>query len=84
MGCFELSQRHMEKVMAEFMAEEATKGKKAGGFVPFRNSKLTHLLEASLSGNSKTVMMAAISPAADNYEETLGNPVRTVGGATVH
>mmetsp|Transcript_23971 Transcript_23971/g.53982 ORF Transcript_23971/g.53982 Transcript_23971/m.53982 type:complete len:1025 (+) Transcript_23971:51-3125(+) len=39
--------------------------------VPFRNSKLTHLLQESLSGNSKTVMIAAISPSKNNFEETL-------------
>jgi len=39
--------------------------------VPFRNSKLTFLLSDSLSGNSKTVMVAAVSPAASNFEETL-------------
>eukprot|EP00931_Biecheleriopsis_adriatica_P049595 TRINITY_DN28694_c0_g1_i1.p1 TRINITY_DN28694_c0_g1~~TRINITY_DN28694_c0_g1_i1.p1 ORF type:complete len:991 (-),score=232.42 TRINITY_DN28694_c0_g1_i1:40-2790(-) len=40
-------------------------------FVPFRNSKLTYLLMDSLNGNSKTVMIAALSPAFINYEETL-------------
>mmetsp|Transcript_89964 Transcript_89964/g.233290 ORF Transcript_89964/g.233290 Transcript_89964/m.233290 type:complete len:919 (+) Transcript_89964:2893-5649(+) len=40
-------------------------------FIPFRNSKLTHLLMDSLGGNSKTVMLAALSPAARNYDETV-------------
>ncbi|KAA0150653.1 hypothetical protein FNF27_02763 [Cafeteria roenbergensis] len=39
--------------------------------VPYRDSKLTRLLQESLGGNSKTLMIAAISPADDNYEETL-------------
>lgn len=39
--------------------------------VPYRDSTLTQLLRESLGGNSKTVMLAAISPAADNYDETL-------------
>ena len=34
------------------------------GHIPFRSSKLTHLLEESLGGNSQTVMLAAISPTA--------------------
>ena len=38
--------------------------------IPYRGSKLTHLLKQSL-GNSKTVMIAAISPADVNYKETL-------------
>lgn len=36
-----------------------------------RNSTLTWLLKDSLGGNSKTVMLAAISPVADAYQETL-------------
>eukprot|EP00055_Hartaetosiga_balthica_P004465 m.11732 g.11732 ORF g.11732 m.11732 type:complete len:1033 (-) comp3880_c0_seq1:693-3791(-) len=41
-------------------------------FVPYRESVLTKLLMNALGGNSKTVMIAALSPASDNYEETLG------------
>merc|ERR1719420_381121 len=37
----------------------------------FRASKLTFLLKDSLAGNSKTFMIAAISPASDNVEEPL-------------
>ncbi|XP_022241347.1 kinesin-like protein KIF28P [Limulus polyphemus] len=39
--------------------------------VPYRDSALTRLLMNALGGNSKTVMIAAISPADINYEETL-------------
>ncbi|XP_044730926.1 kinesin-like protein KIF3A [Chrysoperla carnea] len=39
--------------------------------VPYRNSKLTRLLQDSLGGNSKTVMIATIGPADTNYEETI-------------
>ena len=39
--------------------------------VPYRDSVLTKLLQAALGGNSKTVMIAALSPAAINYDETL-------------
>ena len=39
--------------------------------VPFRDSVLTWILKDSLGGNSKTVMIATISPAAINYEESL-------------
>ena len=39
--------------------------------VPYRDSKLTRLLQDSLGGNTKTCMIANISPACYNYEETL-------------
>lgn len=39
--------------------------------VPYRDSKLTRLLQDSLGGNSKTVMVATIGPASYNYDETL-------------
>lgn len=39
--------------------------------VPYRDSKLTRLLQDSLGGNSKTLMIACISPGENNYEETL-------------
>ncbi|EDV26227.1 uncharacterized protein TRIADDRAFT_23272, partial [Trichoplax adhaerens] len=39
--------------------------------VPFRDSALTKLLKNALDGNSKTIMIAALSPADINYDETL-------------
>ena len=39
--------------------------------IPYRDSKLTLLLQDSLGGNTKTLMIAVISPADYNYEETL-------------
>lgn len=39
--------------------------------VPYRDSKLTRLLQDSLGGNAKTIMIANIGPASYNYEETL-------------
>jgi kinesin family member 17 len=39
--------------------------------VPYRDSKLTRLLQDSLGGNTKTLMIACVSPADYNYEETL-------------
>ena len=44
---------------------------KAGSHIPYRNSKLTRILQDSLGGNTKTVMIANIGPADYNYEETL-------------
>lgn len=38
---------------------------------PFRESKLTHLLMNALGGNTKTSMIAALSPANINHDETL-------------
>ena len=43
---------------------------KNNGHVPYRDSKLTILLEDSLGGNAKTMMLAAIGPADYNFDET--------------
>ena len=40
-------------------------------YIPYRDSKLTMLLQDSLGGNTKTVMIANIGPADYNYDETL-------------
>eukprot|EP00048_Salpingoeca_helianthica_P001914 m.52729 g.52729 ORF g.52729 m.52729 type:complete len:981 (-) comp11792_c0_seq1:836-3778(-) len=42
-----------------------------GKIVPYRDSTLTKLLKNALGGNSKTIMIAALSPADINYDETL-------------
>ncbi|XP_022772889.1 kinesin-like protein KIN-4A [Durio zibethinus] len=47
------------------------KKRKEGVHVPYRDSKLTRFLQDSLGGNSRTVMIACISPADINAEETL-------------
>ncbi|XP_024083610.1 kinesin-like protein KIF3A isoform X2 [Cimex lectularius] len=39
--------------------------------IPYRNSKLTRILQDSLGGNAKTVMCATIGPASYNYDETI-------------
>ena len=39
--------------------------------IPYRDSNLTRLLQDSLGGNTKTVMIAALSPANYNFEETM-------------
>ncbi|XP_056140948.1 kinesin family member 4 [Lampris incognitus] len=44
---------------------------KKGTFVPYRDSKLTRLLQDSLGGNSHTLMIACVSPADSNIEETM-------------
>ncbi|XP_062822450.1 chromosome-associated kinesin KIF4-like [Anolis carolinensis] len=46
-------------------------GTKKGSFVPYRDSKLTRLLQDSLGGNSHTLMIACVSPADSNLVETL-------------
>eukprot|EP00340_Litonotus_pictus_P005567 CAMPEP_0170514046 /NCGR_PEP_ID=MMETSP0209-20121228/600_1 /TAXON_ID=665100 ORGANISM="Litonotus pictus, Strain P1" /NCGR_SAMPLE_ID=MMETSP0209 /ASSEMBLY_ACC=CAM_ASM_000301 /LENGTH=1023 /DNA_ID=CAMNT_0010797955 /DNA_START=73 /DNA_END=3141 /DNA_ORIENTATION=- len=46
-------------------------GKKKDILPPYRDSALTRILQNALGGNSKTVMICALSPALINYEETL-------------
>uniref|UniRef100_A0A8C1LK15 Kinesin motor domain-containing protein n=1 Tax=Cyprinus carpio TaxID=7962 RepID=A0A8C1LK15_CYPCA len=45
--------------------------KRRSDFIPYRDSVLTWLLRENLGGNSRTAMIAALSPADINYEETL-------------
>ncbi|CAO3631695.1 unnamed protein product [Cunninghamella blakesleeana] len=63
------------KVIAGLAEQSMSDGGGKGGkkkkevFIPYRDSVLTWLLKDSLGGNSKTAMIAAISPA--DYDETL-------------
>lgn len=56
--------------LAEICTAKA-QGKKTNIIAPYRDSKLTHVLKPFLGGNSKTAMIAALSPANINYDETL-------------
>jgi kinesin family protein 16B len=49
----------------------STLAKGGGAHVPFRDSVLTMLLKESLGGNSRTMMLATVSPCQSNYDETL-------------
>jgi kinesin family protein C1 len=42
-------------------------------YVPYRHSKLTFVLQNSLSGNSKTMMFVNVSPAAENLQESINS-----------
>merc|ERR1712190_587519 len=57
----------------EKLAERSTvkAWKAAKIMIPYRNSKLTRLLQNALGGSSKTIMICALSPASSNYDETL-------------
>ena len=57
------------KVISALEKNSQKKGKEQ--FIPYRESVLTWLLRENLGGNSKTAMIAAISPADINYDETL-------------
>ncbi|XDV46727.1 hypothetical protein PO909_014554 [Leuciscus waleckii] len=53
------------------LAENQTSKRKKSEFIPYRDSVLTWILKENLGGNSRTAMIAALSPADINYEETL-------------
>lgn len=59
----------LEKDFFQALADVSSGKKKV--VVPYRDSVLTRLLMNALGGNSKTVMIAALSPADINYDETL-------------
>lgn len=48
-----------------------TEESKKNQHIPYRDSKLTRILQDSLGGNSRTTMIACCSPHGTNYEETL-------------
>ncbi|XP_073505051.1 uncharacterized protein [Phyllobates terribilis] len=50
---------------------ELSEGRRRSSYVNYRDSVLTWLLKNNLGGNSKTIMLATISPASINYQETL-------------
>jgi kinesin family protein 1 len=59
------------KVISTLAKNAGTVNKAALAVVPYRESKLTFLLKPFLGGNAKTSMIAALSPANINYDETL-------------
>ncbi|GAB1608050.1 kinesin-like protein unc-104 isoform X2 [Argonauta hians] len=59
------------KVISALADVVSNKKKKKTDFIPYRDSVLTWLLRENLGGNSKTAMVAALSPADINFDETL-------------
>jgi kinesin family protein 4/21/27 len=64
-GLFNLGQ-----VINSLADEQKLRSGQKPTFVPYRNSKLTHLLKDALGGNSQTLFLACISPAESNESET--------------
>ncbi|XP_065651766.1 kinesin-like protein KIF13A isoform X6 [Hydra vulgaris] len=58
-------------VISALADQAAGKNVKKVNFVPYRDSVLTWLLKDNLGGNSRTVMIATLSPSGDNYDETM-------------
>ncbi|NWR81215.1 KIF1A protein, partial [Centropus unirufus] len=61
----------LAEMVGGWRAEQGNKKKKKTDFIPYRDSVLTWLLRENLGGNSRTAMVAALSPADINYDETL-------------
>ena len=53
------------------LLSDRSTGRRDKVYIPYRDSTLTWLLKDSLGGNSKTAMIATISPADVHYEESL-------------
>lgn len=53
------------------LADKAAGKLPKSAIIPYRDSKLTRILQSALGGNSKTTMIAALSPSFANYDETL-------------
>jgi len=62
----------INKSLSSLTGVFAAIGKKAA-HIPFRNSKLTYLLQPSFSGNGKTLMMVNLSPTFASYSESLSS-----------
>ncbi|TPX68836.1 hypothetical protein CcCBS67573_g07021 [Chytriomyces confervae] len=58
-------------VLGEMQDSAAASGSVSTTHVPYRDSKLTRLLQNSLGGNAKTLMLACVSPCDEDYEETI-------------
>jgi kinesin family member 1 len=86
-SCSHTSLGPMASVVPPAQADQSSPDKKKkgakGDFVPYRDSVLTWLLKDNLGGNSKTTMIATLSPADINYDETLST-LRCVRAACSH
>jgi len=68
-GLFVLGQ--VVSALSELGQQMGSSRAKSNSHIPYRDSKLTRLLQDSLGGNSRTVMIACISPAESNVEESI-------------
>lgn len=69
-GCSINKSLHVLGLVISDLADKAM-GKNKTHVTPYRDSSLTRILQEALGGNSRTLMICALSPAMDNYEETL-------------
>ena len=53
------------------VVSELSKSTGQASHIPYRDCKLTRVLQAGLGGNSRTVLLASVSPANRNFSETL-------------
>jgi kinesin family protein 4/21/27 len=61
---------NLGQVINSLADEQKLKAGQKPAFVPYRNSKLTHLLKDALGGNSQTLFLACVSLAESNESET--------------
>lgn len=73
-GCFINKSLTALGLVIQKLADAASSSKKV--VIPYRESVLTRMLQNALGGNSFTLMICAVSPADDNFEENLGTLVK--------
>ena len=67
------SLKNQQQILEKSMKKGTKVQKQALGYVPYRDSKLTHILKDSLGGNSHTHIIITLSPSVNSLQETLSS-----------
>ena len=78
MKCLTLQETHSERFLHKLISKsslrlmltDCDRASTAGGHIPYRDSKLTRILQPSLGGNAKTAIICNVTPAAPHVDES--------------